>query len=1343
LIHRGSLYTLSFLAKGQVGAQISAIYLVNGDNKKAQFTTTSLSNEWVYYKVNLSEEIEHIISSDEKLVIKANSGFYIDNIKLTEILDRYYLIKDSWSTPDVCNQDPAGDPYPLYDLGCEKYSDRSGTAHYLRSFSQLCADSAVGCELMIDTHNYSDPDSVTVKGVTVPANSFAFIVYDQDKQCLKEDKGCQRLGDPYQYESEVIYGDVYLKNNPDKYNEILCLDSEVGCEEWSTSEGAYYFRDPGDMACQWRQEYQGSYDWFKKKIKRCDTNSDGYGEGGICRSDGDCSGSQACLEELGDNPCPTSPWLTFGYGGSAGAVVNQPTADASGYWAGLCPASQAGCSEYIDPISKFNADIIFNADFSQDVDNNGPDGWNANSQEIALKNYSLYRLAGSGNVGSVSLDCPDILYILNENNILTSASFIGALNIYRASLTVDSGEKGILVYSGVNTNGCRVRVGQPSGRVELKKAVIDYQIKSGLDKQSCNGLVNFEKGCVLFNERTQNGSSLSGLKWDADLTINDQDGVAPQAGVSSGRDSNALIKVTPDRVCQEWLACRSFIKDESDNNVCFDIGLCDAFDDNGNCNNFVISPEQNQLYSTAAIGKYSNATGYSKVGYNSGGALINDYYPFGAMEQDGEVAKVPNGNFEFAGSNGYPIGWTWEGAGGNGCASAGGAWNENVFKVINNPIGAQAEGVGQAPEGRSFLKLGSIYSATSEFIDVIDSIEYIITANVNTINLSEGTAKVKISQYNSIGNLVVENDSVMSLAAGNNWNFEVGKFNTNPIATRVKVTLHSQAGTTGNFYFDDVRIRPALISREQGVNNWYTVQDCRLYPEDDALSCDYFEDSGDRQKGWPGYCLEYDRYPGSPDACLLWYPVDKVKGDGIEEGAGYNGKIPVYYCLEASGLQALEYRETGISGTVTEEWWDGWACDVIGCPWGWGVGCLCTQGYNSCMAGNTSYFSPVGTCIYDCNSTCGSISGWYIYDGFHENEASHGVKYYNPNTGEIFDDIFAYCTKVAQTVDSVGGNKYWSGRVYEGSSYTTPVLARGYEAIDPPFGSIIEPYPINNPYEWDGSSADGNQPIYVNNEGGASADSPYKISNITIGTVGQCSYSGRFCLTVGGAGYDTNKADCAPGEGTCTSVSFPANPSESIKRLFTQSYGHWTWDTTTSRYTKTCGQDWGPPIGLCVAGTRPDYPNDYCAISPTVNSVKVNSQTVNVALNKNGFVNLTFNSKVDSQQQPLVMYAVDWGDDEKMVVTGVEMRDRANEKNPHSLYHLYSYWDLKAKDAGGAADVNCDADCSISATVNDSCCWVRPKVKIKDNWGWCNGGGSVHDCDQWQNYGGWIVVTEK
>ena len=66
-------------------------------------------------------------------------------------------------------------------------------------------------------------------------------------------------------------------------------------------------------------------------------------------------------------------------------------------------------------------------------------------------------------------------------------------------------------------------------------------------------------------------------------------------------------------------------------------------------------------------------------------------------------------------------------------------------------------------------------------------------------------------------------------------------------------------------------------------------------------------------------------------------------------------------------------------------------------------------------------------------------------------------------------------------------------------------------------------------------------------------------------------------------------------------------------------------------------------------------------------------------IEKKDFINLTFNTAIDDNQEPLVAYIVNWGDGETTSVSGVEMSDRSNPENPYSLSHLYDYYDLDDK----------------------------------------------------------------
>jgi hypothetical protein len=134
-------------------------------------------------------------------------------------------------------------------------------------------------------------------------------------------------------------------------------------------------------------------------------------------------------------------------------------------------------------------------------------------------------------------------------------------------------------------------------------------------------------------------------------------------------------------------------------------------------------------------------------------------------------------------------------------------------------------------------------------------------------------------------------------------------------------------------------------------------------------------------------------------------------------------------------------------------------------------------------------------------------------------------------------------------------------------------------------------------------------------------------------------------------------------------------------------------------------------------------------------------------VNSSDFLELTFNSIIDANQLPLVRYEIDWGDAEHTVVSGVEMYDRPDPDNPHSIYHLYSYWDMAAKAASGVLPSgSCLPDCT-SRGVLGPCCVATPGIWIRDNWNWCNNGNDAsgpcpRDGTEFVYYQGEVVVAE-
>ncbi len=1432
-------YVLTFLAKSASGNVNLSAGIADAQASSTFSSGATLTTDWQTYKLDLPS-LDHDVTNDESLNITGNGVFYLDNVVLTEIVDRYYLIENSWH--DNCsyqNADPS-QAYvgPMYYLGCGQYQDSNNQTLYLHSFSQLCSSADVGCESMIDTKN-TDSNINDDTGINV--------VYDQNKLCGASDKGCQFLGKGTTYNGQTVYQDIYLINNPDNYSQISCNGNNpndasntnyVGCQSWTDNQGQnYYFKDPGDTACEYRQANASStMGWYKKKISRCDTNSDGAVTsadpyclsssdcatvssmaGTTCQSNADCGANNSCvngvcryscIQDPSDQPCPTSNLLTMGTGG---ASIDQP---AQG-WAGYCPASESSCTEYVDPISKPGTNIVFNPDCS-DLDNNpgnGCDGWdsplNNPTQTINVDMNTLYVLSGDASVSCAG----NPMYQLSGNNL----NFVVSVSATAAESS--------RFYTGNNTS-CVVTNTNPvsSNTVSVKKAIINYELASNVDKTSCNGNFDFNNGCILFNERSWSASGPAALSEDANLAYTGSTNYSNCSG--NDCDSNSIVKVNPDRVCDKWLACKSMAQIGQNEKACYDIGVCNSFGNDGTCNNFVNTPTNPQpdVVTFSPIPgtndasnnfNYSNVDGYSKVGINSiDDSNLTGLDPVGYMTQQGEAATVPNGSFEFYGDNLYPMGWTPLDINGNNTA-----WDVNKFSVINNPIAAQTDGIGYPVDGKAFLKFSpSSGIAESEQIIVEPNVPYVISAELNTINFHSSVAGGQASVWISV---MDENNNTLtsvSLDQSKDWTQLTKEFTTNS-SSRIKIRIQGTSDGYGNAYADNIQIMPALAVNNSSLTN----QTCRLYPQDDSLSCQYFDNSGKYEEGWPGYCLQYDRAPGDPNSCILWYPVDRVKGNGIEEGAGYQDKIPAYYTTEGTtAAPKYEYRHAfllgnnasweyidpsgnGNNGTVIQTYCpNGYIAEPQSCHWhssgsnAISVVCVPDNSNNTAIRldgstdnfqtiptdGSVPHFSATSWCYktngwsYGSDYTSlypkSSTDGWYPADGnldplpgpSHYNSSGEPAMVDSSNpyvsylcTGPLVSctqyngsqctacyvntelpRVGLYASKIVEAVTPMGQNKYWSGRVYAGSSYVLPIVNIGYANDSPPFGSIVPPEPVSNPYEWDGvpdntqdSATLGIQPLYMD-------ASPSDPNEVRAGTPYTCNDSGS-----GYCNYVLSSADPFPYNANSVSTN-PAGASI-VNRIFAEDYGswHWQWDNNgiTGRYISDNNNLWTPPTIICPNSTRPAYPNDYCAILPVVNNIEVNNSAGGTSVIKTAFVNLTFNSQIDSQQLPLTMYAVSWGDGAITTISGVEMRDRPNPDDPHSLYHLYDYWQLKSNSTIPNSQVTCGTDINGNyCAPGVDYCSIRPQVKIQDNWGWCSNGTAINDCGHWQN-GPTVTVCQK
>ena len=991
---KDSAYVAKFMAKAPGAPAIANISLENNNGEAAVFgvsdnnpngnITINNDGQWHLYEVNL-QNINHEVTG-ETLKIKVNNSLVIDNLIINEVTDRYYLIQGSSQVPDVCSYDMS-DKYqgPSYNLGCAAYTDRAGTTHNLHQFSELCQNSAVGCELMIQTNNSSNfygyntnlngSDKTAACAVGTPGcievkdNQAIYAVFDPTKQCNQADAGCTRFGNLKTIGNSTSWVDSYKKNLPDSYNNSsaspLCQANEVGCDTWSYGDGsASYFKTPGLNTCVFKNNV-----WYKSPVKRCDINGTGKFTGveAVCLTDADC-GTKKCVTDTKDYPCNISYLKTIGLGGLGGRIA---TPDGS---VGLCNTTSAGCGEYIDPVSKYVSNLIYNPTADK-VDNISADKWTQDDkgyyQRISIVPNKLYILKVAGAVNnpitlnnfSISKDgSGGLVRILGADNKLGEE--ISTISATNTPVIFNSGSNNYLtVYRTTVT----LDPTNPAASISIKEAVINYQLNSSIDTNSCNGTINTDAGCVLFNARTQIGSS--GLKqniFNADLTA---DGAAPQNCSGSNCTANTVIKVSPDRVCSRWLSCQTYSEDPiTHERTCYKMGECDQLNDKNECGNFLASDN------TVNSGQDKNATGYS---------LLNNYY-IGAMK---EVGQNTDAHFDFEDAND---------AANLTCSrnvdvSSG---NTNLYAKKDNacPTGQSGQLVltpDKSPtdypaHGKGYLKvLNYTQVSPGSSFSVYANQDYYINYLVNTKG-SNSKAKLLIVDNSMTTQPVVY--ARFTDQANNGWERRIYKFNIvdrGKKNTQVNVKIYLSSDTTsvsdGYVYFDDINIEPVL---QTGTNS-YSARDCRLYPSSDSLSC-LSVNNNVIKDGLYGYCLQYDLL--NPGVCLMWYPADNISSftgkSGSQLNLGYAGKFPLDYCTEANGNFDLVKKLV-----LSPVWFDG--------------------------IGNDATLADADSCYYYNRAN----DSWTRSGGAHLNSSEEGTRFYGQALEQKAKDL---CQGNYQPVVAIG-----------------------------------------------------------------------------------------------------------------------------------------------------------------------------------------------------------------------------------------------------------------------------------------------------------------------------------
>ncbi len=1394
-IKAGKHYVLSFVAKKKVdNVYISGIGFVSQSgtgNVNLDFAgKVDLTPDWKQYKFDLKGLNDADVKLADRLMINLNGqsdAVRLDNVKLLEMSDTYFLIKNSWTTPASCDQDQQGNPAPLYMLGCKQYTDRDNQTHYLKSFDKLCQESAVGCELMIDTANSSYYGQQTFGGVTIPADKFAYIVYEKKKECGSSSKGCSRLG-LYDQDAEAHIKDVYLLNNPDRYNDVICTKDQVGCEAWGTEGGGeVYFKDPGLKTCEFRAA-AGQSGWYLIKANRCISektctqNSDcGAGKfcdvGGTgvcvgrtkCQENKDCGFGEQCKLLATDLPCATSYNKTIGVGAPDDKLqpVGATEKDGAGNFgnAGLCPANQSGCTEYIDPESRISYNLTARA-----------------NNVINFKPYTLYIVkAQVGQSANISCANNDIYKLDKDNNLVNVGR---SLNTEIDSETDPAKKVGLseeFYIAGDAAVDCNF-----SRAAEVKEAIVNYRLAQSLDQDKPTE-VNFQLGQVLFNARTFNGGQYNKLLWN---TNKSQEGQAPNKADPNRNNANALLKVDPDRECATWLGCKSYIENpnKSGDKICYERGLCDRMNEAGECISFIgaglnkagtapvsqvfkVSPP-----ATEQAVDITNLSGYSKVGYENN--LLNaDMYHLANMTQEGEAKVKFNGSFENSLNSGFVV---------DGDPTSAATVISDA-KILEQELGFGSYKL--IPDGRAVAKANKCVVKT---VDNVGGRYYVVSAYVflrygAKVDLSIGdpdNQTCPLESTNDDKNDKCESGKNYGIVASTNavgrWVRLTAKFSiangyqaAGERKSKINIGICAPAGMV---YFDDVRLEPGLKEKDQT----YTHSDCRLYPERDSMSCDYYDQSGLRKKGWAGYCLEYD--PRNPGACLLWYPIDKVDSEEYEEGVALNIAKDLYYCLDAedqcSDSNKAEpefYCKKFIKVNKDSYWYDriaGGSNYVI-------PPLLLDSRYN-----NDPYYFHADFGVNAGSSTTPIIldqkagSGYYgAYSPGFDLEG-YDIRAAVGNSGKRLLPFVPY-RGISQA--GLGGKdrKYFCEATLDKDGNIQPIEVSDCNSCDNgwksrPLGKFDDCYvgiatvwtegTNDNCLDGDNRSCGswnyGNRScatptcagtwkdliknnIFKTYEESGPGPCPFPFAWPTGPGFTKCSVveEGKSKKFTGMAADDCNNFPAGDGnEAGCLFECFNhtifyrlaqnnTQAVEAVKRLFTKSDQCLAWNGFTYS-TQNCSDKIDTTNTKCAGNVRPrdaqgnDYYNpnnsqaDYCFVEPSVNTVKINNNWDKgnyYALYQKGWVTLRFTSKIDKEQQPLKKYRVDWGYSNGgfnvNLVRNVNMYARSDINNPHIVYYFLDIANIDN------CSNSCPAELRAAPYYATKCCSITPGVTITDNWG--------------------------
>ncbi len=889
-ITKGKTYFVSFWAKASPISpdnKITAIKIQINPTISYDFGQVSLSPEWQPYSLGpLLVDAE----PTEATILKFESNYntiYIDNITLKEISDSNYLIKNSWTIPASCDMTFEGVLLPQAMLGCKEYKNTKNVLYYLKSFKNLCRESSIGCEEFIDKKG---TESLGVEVYNAVCNRVegidprAGVGQDPAKLDINNEAEC---GDTslifpcmgcdaesrvtkarctisagqdkcyFNYSGETPLPDKFIENEtiviPVDERKYLVANDKVKCSAENASCAAV--AEPTEATCSLLPPLTP---FDSVESYRC-TNENGC----YCYEDQNNGKEALCLVKKGEFTCKFKAktffdtpkvWISF----EPKSLILKP----SEFSDILCKSAEDRCESWTKLDEQKRQSALYFKDPAgavceykdkQKVRGIERSGWFKEGTEVPC--YVGYESAG--------------VFGIWKNGDDKYKGFVGkCLDQYSTCTTI---VEPLSAWQSA----------QLPGKVEPETYY--FKRNKTLDETSCNGMVSPKQGCVLFRDINE-----PQILWNSMATSIEVDKafgklISPSStdryydgSFEYGKDSNLILKVQRDRICDEWLDCKSTatVWDEKEGkykSVCVELGVCREYQKIGDkyiCLKYR-SPDSGSwserlLDKTKYQKRGVGYGGFDYAGYSVPGRIYSDSYTEVAL-MSAETVRTTSGGEPFGECRAYP---EKDSPFPSNLAN----WDFTFDQVTQGKFSGKKSGFEQG----NICEKNIWYDVNHNF--KVDSGELRFFSDANVFEQNACECRYQKATYQSAGTKYFP---LLEEGLPDGYCSDGGDFDGLPCNPADKNACSNKEGTVKGTC-------NKLIKIEKYV-------------------------------GLEGDCWERDeslKKPGQVNSpCLTWRPLDFSERSNIDinnfySGAGYNPPVDQgrFYCVEAGAIPFFDFR---------------------------------------------------------------------------------------------------------------------------------------------------------------------------------------------------------------------------------------------------------------------------------------------------------------------------------------------------------------------------------------------------------------------------------------------------